>query len=1158
MALGDVNLDGWLDAVVVTADATDNTVWLGDGEGGFTADAVLGTVASRSVALGDLNGDRAPDAVISVLGGADKVWLGDPDTGQWSETIDSSDGNLGSADYTEVALGDVDGNGTLDIVLTGLGGSGLLLNNGAGIFSSGPALPELGGAFDHLGLGDLDGDGELDLVLAGPESTHALLGDGAGSFRKTFRPIASSSVSSVAVGDLDGDGDADLALARAGVEPSEILLSDAFQLVWMEPAISGVVAPDVDVSARLNMAAADPSSLTFRVSDSAQGDLVRTITNDTSGPGGAATLLSSVDTAELVAGSTVTVTASSKITTDTGQALEGVTWQYRVAAETGGGAFVEGRTHFDLSGESFASVSGYFAGSDTLLDLAVATTGGPSVIWEGVDSNGDGTLDGFSRAAELPETDDTYGIATGDFDNDGFADLALANNNDVADAIYLGNNDGSWSLSQTLGTGRNTDVVSGDFDSDGDIDLFFTYVDTPNTLFLNDGGSFTATSQDLGSASSRAAAAGDVDNDGDLDLVVGRINALGVLLWLNDGSGQFEESSAGLLNQQGTVSLNFVNASDIALGDLNNDGFLDIFLVSATSFARAYLNTTTGSFVAMPVLNVNVNHARGVDLADINGDGNIDVVLARLEVSSGDFLDTPDSVFLGDGAGGLTQTASPLLPEGPSRHVLLRDLDRDGRVDAFVSYQGRPDAFFFNRAPLRLSSMTPDLSTSSNAVALDVSFVMVFDADIDPNVELAEGVRLFSTQRGLLSAQYSLSGDTITLNPDTDFLPGEELELVWTSWLRGVDGEGMTPAVKRFRAATAAGNFAFDAPTVLPARAGPAINMTLADVNGDGHLDLLTARGSLGDGDLWLGAGDGTLSLDPNFAVTVSSDVATGDLDGDGDVEVVYSAVGNDTRIFGWDGSELVPFGPQTTVSDLRLARSVALGDLDGDGDLDLVLGNLGPGPIAALNTLWFNDGSGQFEDSGQRLGNGATFDHALGDFDGDGDLDLVVANSASNGDPEDLVWFNNGKGIFDRSQVINAFSNSQNFNVETGDINNDGLVDIYLGVNNNRDHLFINTGSVPVTFDEYDGTSFGTYEAALGDTNGNGNLEMVLVFKNGFSKLWYFTFGNVLSLYTTQDLGAAPCRSAALGDLNGDGILDFVEGTDAGLGDHIYLGSTP
>ena len=88
--------------------------------------------------------------------------------------------------------------------------------------------------------------------------------------------------------------------------------------------------------------------------------------------------------------------------------------------------------------------------------------------------------------------------------------------------------------------------------------------------------------------------------------------------------------------------------------------------------------------------------------------------------------------------------------------------------------------------------------------------------------------------------------------------------------------------------------------------------------------------------------------------------------------------------------------GQQVGDSPVTLGNPVALGDLDGDGDLDAF--TLAAGP----NGVWLNDGSGTFLDSGQQIGDSNTSDAALADFDADGDLDAFVVN-----DDHNRLWLN-------------------------------------------------------------------------------------------------------------------------------------------------------
>lgn len=123
---------------------------------------------------------------------------------------------------------------------------------------------------------------------------------------------------------------------------------------------------------------------------------------------------------------------------------------------------------------------------------------------------------------------------------------------------------------------------------------------------------------------------------------------------------------------------------------------------------------------------------------------------------------------------------------------------------------------------------------------------------------------------------------------------------------------------------------------------------------------------------------------------------------------------------------------------------AVALGDVDGDGDLDAAVGNIGP------DEIWLNDGTGQFSDSGQRFWDRWTDSVFLADLDADGDLDLITDQDGRQGFPffalrrTGFVWLNEGDGRFSQNaQQINYPANGK---IAIGDVNNDGAPDIVIG----------------------------------------------------------------------------------------------------------------
>jgi hypothetical protein len=168
--------------------------------------------------------------------------------------------------------------------------------------------------------------------------------------------------------------------------------------------------------------------------------------------------------------------------------------------------------------------------------------------------------------------------------------------------------------------------------------------------------------------------------------------------------------------------------------------------------------------------------------------------------------------------------------------------------------------------------------------------------------------------------------------------------------------------------------------------------------------------------------------------------------------------------------------GPQELGSSHSL--DLALGDLDGDGDLDAFVANLNQ-----PNGVWLNDGHGMYSDTGQMLGSASSFGVSLGDLDGDGDLDALVANG---GDPNG-VWLNDGLGFFSAGQML---GDSESVDVSLGDLDDDGDLDVFVANYNQPNRAWLNDGSgmFSVT-DQMLGNST-SREVALGDLDGDGDLD--------------------------------------------------------------------
>ncbi len=230
-----------------------------------------------------------------------------------------------------------------------------------------------------------------------------------------------------------------------------------------------------------------------------------------------------------------------------------------------------------------------------------------------------------------------------DFDHDGDLDLFIA----AADSnlLYRNNADDTF-LEQGAksnlsgGSVNSTDAAFGDFDEDGDIDLFVVNSEGPNSLNANQRlGVFRDVTEGSGletGAGSSAVTAGDYNNDGFLDLFVSSAEYGQCRLYRNLGDGRFETDND---SQELIHTLQDVRAYDAAFLDFDNDGFLDLLVVGESrnrpgSGVSLYHNDGTGKFyIVLDILPEDLISGRLIQTMDYNDDGDTDVLIAGLDGS---------------------------------------------------------------------------------------------------------------------------------------------------------------------------------------------------------------------------------------------------------------------------------------------------------------------------------------------------------------------------------------------------------------------------------------------------------------------------------------------------------------------------------------------
>ena len=322
-------------------------------------------------------------------------------------------------------------------------------------------------------------------------------------------------------------------------------------------------------------------------------------------------------------------------------------------------------------------------------DLYV-TNFGANVLFR---NNGDGTFSDVTRKTGTGDTRWGASCAFVDYDNDGFLDLYVTNyvkydiesdqvcmNKGVRvycdprlyegelDVLYHNNGDGTFTdVTESTGfsdaTGRGLALAWGDYDDDGDMDVYIANDADQNFLYRNNGdGTFTDVSLTAGVGFSEDGEAengmgtdfGDYDNDGYLDLVVTNFQDQTNTLYHNEGNGLFSDVSYA--SRIGTMSLPYL-AWGVSFCDYDNDGFQDLFIANGHLDENVQAFNPTG-FYEQPNLLFHNNRdgtfdevgidsgsgmrlekvSRGFAYADYDNDGDLDLLVTNLK-GSPDLLD---------------------------------------------------------------------------------------------------------------------------------------------------------------------------------------------------------------------------------------------------------------------------------------------------------------------------------------------------------------------------------------------------------------------------------------------------------------------------------------------------------------------------------------
>ncbi len=712
--------------------------------------------------------------------------------------------------------------------------------------------------------------------------------------------------------------------------------------------------------------------------------------------------------------------------------------------------------HGQFTEDTSANLTGVFGSSaawgdyDSDGDLDILLTGdtGSGYVSTVYRNNGDGT---FTDIAASLTAVASSSVAWGDYDNDGDLDILLTGDtgSGYVSEVYRNNGDGTFTdIAASLTAVASSSVAWGDYDNDGDLDILLTgdtgsgYV---SEVYRNNGdGTFTDIAASLTAVASSSVAWGDYDNDGDLDILLTGDTGSGYVseVYRNNGDETFTDIAAGLTA---------VTASSAAWGDYDNDGDLDILLTGDTGsgyVSEVYRNNGDETFTDIAA-GLTAVTASSAAWGDYDNDGDLDILLTGYDAG----INRVSKVYRNNGDGTFTDIAASLTAVASSS-VAWGDYDNDGDLDVVLT---GADAGSNGVSKVYRNDLPPVLANTFTDVAagltgVDLGRVAWGDYDNDGDLDIL--LTGFAAGAIAVSKVYRNNGDG-TFTDIAAGLPGLYISgAMWGDFDN--DGDLDILLVGDMSDTRVAGIYRNNGDNTFTETMGTGLtgvlygNVACGDYDHDGDLDILLAGFDATVtlvSTVYRNNGDGTFTdIAAGLPGVSASSVAWGDYDHDGDLDILLAGFGAGSapvsNVYRNNGDE--------TFTDIAAgltavtASSAAWGDYDNDGNLDILLAGIDAGDTR-LAKVYRNNGDGSFTDITAGLTGVQDSSMVWGDYDNDGDLDILLTGSVSSSEADAIakVYRNNGDGTF--TDIAAGLTEVAYSNVAWGDYDNDGDLDVLL-----------------------------------------------------------------------------------------------------------------
>ncbi len=697
----------------------------------------------------------------------------------------------------------------------------------------------------------------------------------------------------------------------------------------------------------------------------------------------------------------------------------------------------------------------------------------------------------FSSNVNFSTTINSRAIALGDFDGDGRLDLAATNNSTVSilrNTSVFGTISFATKIDFTTGTNSiNLEVC--DINSDGKLDIVVANFDNNTISVLRNtsvGGIISfATKVDFSAGQNPVGlAVGDLNGDTKLDIAITNFNTSAVSILRNTSVGS-------VLSFATLISLSSPNAPfDVKMADMDSDGKLDLTVLnSGSNLISVFRNTSILSAISFATkldYGVGVN-PRSMSIGDLDGDGKLDITATNQSSNTVSILRNTGII------GNISfQTKVDLLSASEPRGVSIGDLNGDGKSD-IVTVNSNAANFSIFRYSWVLPIQPPQISSFSPKSGENSSIVTIYGFGFHPYPD--SNFIFMGAARAVLNFNND-SSLMVTVPNGATFGP---ISITNTSTgLTTISQENFTP-------------------TYTP-------NKTKINVT-DYKADKI---------------------INSNFG---SSGISISDLNGDGT---------SDLAIINYQTNKLLIFSNTSSLSGISFAPRIEyttsvnpfdlfIGDLNADGKPDIAVTNHNSNSVSVFRNTSIG-GTISFANKVDFATGNGPFNVTMGDLDGDGRLDLAVANGNSH--TASVLKNTSINGIISFAPKIDygiGFS-PRPYSLKIGDLNGDKKPDLIVA--NNVSFTFtifrnISNPGVIIFAPKVDFVAGGGQtRVCLADFNEDGKLDMAIANRNSNNISVYrnLSLGDSISFAPKLDFATAlQPQDIEVSDLNGDGKPDLL-----------------